>query len=289
MDSRRSATRCQYDGGWSASLRAPRQAGPLFSGPSRCGSTIPSERCGCCSNRRASSASSTQDLTGRVLDGLGRVGLTTLAGRSGARSSSCALSSSTTAGSGAVDRQLPGLDGVRAPGTRARRRRHVRTWVRRAVGFVLARQNSDGGWGELPDSTGTRRWPAAARACRRSPASCDRVDRTPGEGSSEAVVRGTHTSRPPARRRHLAARGLAPGDRPAGHLYILAERPSSTRSRRSPAGSRAPIHRLGTNPRDSERSPRRSATPGRELGAATASHMRSVSNACCPMNSQAEA
>ena len=64
------------------------------------------------------------------------------------------------------------------------------SWVRRAVAFVLERQNDDGGWGELGE---LYRVPALARprpGCRRrSPAWCYRLIDA-GEASSDAVRRG---------------------------------------------------------------------------------------------------
>ena len=98
---------------------------------------------------------STEDLTGRVLDGLGRIGLTTQSpavqraveflraqqfdhggfwGRwtvNYLASTACVLQGLARVG---VDMSEP--------------------WVRRAVQFATARQNADGGWGELPDSYG---------------------------------------------------------------------------------------------------------------------------------------
>ncbi|MEA2299456.1 MAG: squalene-hopene/tetraprenyl-beta-curcumene cyclase [Solirubrobacteraceae bacterium] len=96
---------------------------------------------------------STEDLTGRVLDGLGRTGMTAseLPIRRAIdflRVQQC--DNGAFWGRWTVN-YLAGtayaLMGLAAVGADL-----SAPWVRRAVGFLLAHQNDDGGWGELPDS-----------------------------------------------------------------------------------------------------------------------------------------
>ena len=96
---------------------------------------------------------STEDLTGRVLDGLGRIGFTAEAGAvcraiGFLRAQQCdnggwwgRWTVNYLAATACV---LMGLARVGADMSEP--------WIRRAVAFVVERQNPDGGWGELADS-----------------------------------------------------------------------------------------------------------------------------------------
>jgi len=144
------------DGGWSAFVHGlpAKRPGPLFSGPVEVSLDDPIGAVRTLLDPpRELGDPSTEDLTGRVLDGLGRVGLTTASpavqraiaflraqqfdhggfwGRwtvNYLASTACVLQGLARVG---VDMSEP--------------------WVRRAVAFVAERQNEDGGWGELPDS-----------------------------------------------------------------------------------------------------------------------------------------
>ena len=182
------------DGGWSAFVHGlpAKRPGPLFSGPVEVSLDDPVAAVRTLLDPpRELGDPSTEDLTGRVLDGLGRVGLTTSspAVRRGIEflraqqfdhggfwgrwtvnylaSTACVLQGLARVG---ADMSEP--------------------WVRRAVGFVLSRQNGDGGWGELPDSY---RDPALAGRGPSMPPLTGLVLTgliDAGEGSSEAVARG---------------------------------------------------------------------------------------------------
>jgi squalene-hopene/tetraprenyl-beta-curcumene cyclase len=144
------------DGGWSAFVHGlpAKRPGPLFTGPVEVSLQDPVAALRTLIDPpRELGDPSTEDLTGRVLDGLGRLGLTTASaavqraidflrtqqfdhggfwGRwtvNYLASTACVLQGLARVG---VDMSEP--------------------WVRRAVRFVLERQNADGGWGELPDS-----------------------------------------------------------------------------------------------------------------------------------------
>jgi squalene-hopene/tetraprenyl-beta-curcumene cyclase len=144
------------DGGWSAFVHGlpAKRPGPLFTGPVEVSLDDPVAAMRTLIDPpRELGDPSTEDLTGRVLDGLGRLGLTTDSPpvRRGIEflraqqfdhggfwgrwtvnylaSTACVLQGLARVG---VDMSEP--------------------WVRRAVGFVLERQNDDGGWGELADS-----------------------------------------------------------------------------------------------------------------------------------------
>ncbi len=146
------------DGGWSAFVHGlpAKRPGPLFSGPVEVSLEDPVAAIRTLIDPpRELGDPSTEDLTGRVLDGLGRIGLTTQSpavqraveflraqqfdhggfwGRwtvNYLASTACVLQGLARVG---VDMSEP--------------------WVRRAVQFATARQNADGGWGELPDSYG---------------------------------------------------------------------------------------------------------------------------------------
>ncbi len=144
------------DGGWSAFVRGlpAKRPGPRFTGPIEVSLQDPVGAARALIDPpRELGDPSTEDLTGRVLDGLGRVGETISSpavrhaieflqaqqfdhggfwGRwtvNYLASTACVLQGLARVG---VDMSEP--------------------WVRRAVGFVLERQNDDGGWGELADS-----------------------------------------------------------------------------------------------------------------------------------------
>jgi squalene-hopene/tetraprenyl-beta-curcumene cyclase len=144
------------DGGWSAFVYGlpAKRPGPLFTGPVEVSLEDPIGAVRTLIDPpRELGDPSTEDLTGRVLDGLGRVGETISSpavrraieflraqqfdhggfwGRwtvNYLASTACVLQGLARVG---VDMSEP--------------------WVRRAVEFVLERQNDDGGWGELADS-----------------------------------------------------------------------------------------------------------------------------------------
>jgi squalene-hopene/tetraprenyl-beta-curcumene cyclase len=182
------------DGGWSAFVHGlpAKRPGPLFSGPVEVSLDDPLAAVRTLLDPpRELGDPSTEDLTGRVLDGLGRVGLTTSSpavrraieflraqqfdhggfwGRwtvNYLASTACVLQGLARVGS---DMSEP--------------------WVRRAVGFVVERQNGDGGWGELPDSY---RDPALAGRGPSMPPLTGLVLTgliDAGEGSSQSVRRG---------------------------------------------------------------------------------------------------
>ena len=232
------------DGGWSAFVHGlpAKRPGPLFSGPVEVSLEDPVAAIRTLIDPpRELGDPSTEDLTGRVLDGLGRIGLTTSRRRFGARSSSCAPSSSTTAGSGALDGQLSGLDRLCAPGPRARRRRHVRAVGPAGRRLRLPRQNADGGWGELPDSY---RDPALAGRGPSMPPLTGLVLTgliDSGEGASPPSRAGSRTcsssSTPTGAGRTTT--GSRRSCRPTPSTS-WPRRPSTIRPRRSPATSRPP-------------------------------------------------
>ncbi len=134
---------------------------------------------------------STEDLTGRVLDGLGRIGYTAEAPE--VRRAIVFLRAQQCDSGGFWGRWtvnylaatacvLMGLARVRA--------NLSEPWVRRAVAFVVECQNADGGWGEGPDSY---RDSAFAGVGPSMPPLTGLVLTgliDAGEGSSEAVARG---------------------------------------------------------------------------------------------------
>jgi squalene-hopene/tetraprenyl-beta-curcumene cyclase len=182
------------DGGWSAFVHGlpAKRPGPLFGAPVEVslGDPIAAVRT-LLDPPRELGDPSTEDLTGRVLDGLGRIGLSTSSPAVGRAieflraqqfdhggfwgrwtvnylaSTACVLEGLARVG---VDMSEP--------------------WVRRAVGFVVERQNGDGGWGELPDSY---REPALAGRGPSMPPLTGLVLTgliDAGEASSDAVTRG---------------------------------------------------------------------------------------------------
>jgi squalene-hopene/tetraprenyl-beta-curcumene cyclase len=182
------------DGGWSAFVRGlpAKRPGPLFSGPVEVSLDDPVAAMRTLLDPpRELGDPSTEDLTGRVLDGLGRVGLTTSS--PAVRRAIEFLRSQQFDHGGFWGRWtvnylastacvLQGLARVGADMSEA--------WVRSAVGFVISRQNGDGGWGELPDSY---RDPALAGRGPSMPPLTGLVLTgliDAGEGSSGAVGRG---------------------------------------------------------------------------------------------------
>ncbi|HUJ35472.1 MAG TPA: prenyltransferase/squalene oxidase repeat-containing protein [Solirubrobacteraceae bacterium] len=182
------------DGGWSAFVHGlpAKRPGPLFSGPVGVSLDDPIGAVRTLLDPpRELGDPSTEDLTGRVLDGLGRVGLTTSS--PAVRRAIAFLRAQQFEHGGFWGRWTVNylastacaLQGLARVGADMSER-----WVRRAVEFVLSRQNGDGGWGELPDSY-------------RDPALAGRGPSMPpltglvltglidgGEGSSAAVARG---------------------------------------------------------------------------------------------------
>jgi squalene-hopene/tetraprenyl-beta-curcumene cyclase len=144
------------DGGWSAFVHGlpAKRPGPLFTGPVEVSLDDPVGALRTLLDPpRELGDPSTEDLSGRVLDGLGRIGLTTASpavqrameflkaqqfehGGFWARWTVNYLASTACV--------LQGLARVGADLSEP--------WVRRAVGFLTDHQNADGGWGELPDS-----------------------------------------------------------------------------------------------------------------------------------------
>jgi squalene-hopene/tetraprenyl-beta-curcumene cyclase len=182
------------DGGWSAFVHGmpAKRPGPLFSGPVEVSLEDPIGAVRTLLDPpRELGDPSTEDLTGRVLDGLGRVGLTT-ASPAVARAIEFLRVQQFDHGGfwgrwtvnylASTACVLQGLARVGADMTEP--------WVRHAVRFVLERQNADGGWGELPDSY---RDPAlAGRGPSMAPLTglvlTGLIDA--GDGSSDAVARG---------------------------------------------------------------------------------------------------
>jgi squalene-hopene/tetraprenyl-beta-curcumene cyclase len=182
------------DGGWSAFVHGlpAKRPGPLFSGPVEVSLDDPVAALRTLLDPpRELGDPSTEDLTGRVLDGLGRIGLTT-ASPSVRRAIEFLRAQQFDHGGfwgrwtvnylASTACVLQGLARVGADTSEP--------WVRRAVGFVLSRQNDDGGWGEVPDSY---REPALAGRGPSMPPLTGLVLTgliDAGEGSSDAVARG---------------------------------------------------------------------------------------------------
>ncbi len=144
------------DGGWSAFVYGlpAKRPGPLFSGPVEVSLEDPVGAVRTLLDPpRELGDPSTEDLTGRVLDGLGRLGLTTASPAVGRAIDFLRAQQFDHGGFwgrwtvnylASTACVLQGLARVGADMSEP--------WVRHAVRFVLERQNGDGGWGELPDS-----------------------------------------------------------------------------------------------------------------------------------------
>jgi squalene-hopene/tetraprenyl-beta-curcumene cyclase len=144
------------DGGWSAFVHGlpAKRPGPLFASPVEVSLDDPVAALRTLLDPpRELGDPSTEDLTGRVLDGLGRIGLT--AQSPAVRNAIEFMRAQQFDHGGFWGRWtvnylastacvLQGLARVGADLSEP--------WVRRAVGFLTGRQNPDGGWGELPDS-----------------------------------------------------------------------------------------------------------------------------------------
>jgi squalene-hopene/tetraprenyl-beta-curcumene cyclase len=144
------------DGGWSAFVHGlpAKRPGPLFTGPVEVSMEDPVGALRTLLDPpRELGDPSTEDLSGRVLDGLGRIGLTIES--PAVRRAIDFLKAQQFDHGGFWGRWtvnylastacvLQGLARVRAD--------LGEPWVRRAVGFLTERQNADGGWGELPES-----------------------------------------------------------------------------------------------------------------------------------------
>ncbi len=182
------------DGGWSAFVHGlpAKRPGPLFTGPVEVSLDDPVAAVRTLVDPpRELGDPSTEDLTGRVLDGLGRTGLT-MSSPAVQRAIDFLRAQQFNHGGfwgrwtvnylASTACVLGGLARVGADMSEL--------WVRRAVGFVAERQNEDGGWGELPDSY---RDPALAGRGQSMPPLTGLVLSgliDAGEGSSDAVARG---------------------------------------------------------------------------------------------------
>ncbi|HEY4825377.1 MAG TPA: prenyltransferase/squalene oxidase repeat-containing protein [Solirubrobacteraceae bacterium] len=182
------------DGGWSAFVHGlpAKRPGPLFSGPVEVSLEDPVGALRTLIDPpRELGDPSTEDLTGRVLDGLGRLGLTTTSPAVGSAIEFLRAQQFDHGGFwgrwtvnylASTACVLQGLARVGVDMSEA--------WVRRAVGFILERQNDDGGWGELADSY---RDPALAGRGPSMPPLTGLVLTgliDAGETSSEGVLRG---------------------------------------------------------------------------------------------------
>ncbi len=151
------------DGGWSAFVHGlpAKRPGPLFAAPVEVSLQDPlaAVRTLLVPPRELGDPS-TEDLTGRVLDGLGRVGLTTSS--PAVRRATEFLRTQQFEHGGFWGRWTVNylastacvLQGLARVGADMSER-----WIRRAVEFLVEHQNDDGGWGELP---GSYRDPASA-------------------------------------------------------------------------------------------------------------------------------
>ena len=182
------------DGGWSAFVYGlpAKRPGPLFTGPVEVSLDDPLAAVRMLLDPpRELGDPSTEDLTGRVLDGLGCVGLTISS--PAVRRAIEFLAAQQFDHGGFWGRWtvnylastacvLQGLARVGADMSEP--------WIRRAVSFVVDRQNEGGGWGELPDSY--RDPSLAGRGPSMPPLTglvlAGLIDA--GEGSSDAVARG---------------------------------------------------------------------------------------------------
>jgi squalene-hopene/tetraprenyl-beta-curcumene cyclase len=134
---------------------------------------------------------STEDLTGRILDALGRLGFT--AADPAPRRAIEFLRAQQCDNGGfwgrwtvnylaATSCVLMGLAAVRADLSEP--------WVRRAVDFVLEHQNPDGGWGEGADSYRDPRFAGVGPSVPPLTGLVVTALIDAGEGDSEAVARG---------------------------------------------------------------------------------------------------
>jgi len=182
------------DGGWSAFVYGlpPKRPGPLFTGPVEVSLDDPVGALRTLFDPpRELGDPSTEDLSGRVLDGLGRIGLTVES--PAVRRAIDFLRAQQFDHGGFWGRWtvnylastacvLQGLARVGADLSEP--------WVRRAVGFLAERQNPDGGWGELPESYADPT--LAGRGPSMPPLTglvlIGLIDA--GEGASAAVARG---------------------------------------------------------------------------------------------------
>ncbi len=182
------------DGGWSAFVHGlpAKRRGPLFTGPVEVSLDDPVAALHTLIDPpRELGDPSTEDLTGRVLDGLGRIGLSTTS--PAVRRAIEFLRAQQLDHGGFWGRWtvnylastacvLQGLARVRTDMSEP--------WVGRAVGFLTERQNDDGGWGELP---GSYRDPALAGRGPSMPPLTGLVLTgliDAGEANSGAVARG---------------------------------------------------------------------------------------------------
>jgi squalene-hopene/tetraprenyl-beta-curcumene cyclase len=182
------------DGGWSAFVYGlpAKRPGPLFSGPVEVSMDDPAGAVRTLMDPpRELGDPSTEDLTGRVLDGLGRLGLTT--SDPAVQRAIAFLRAQQFDHGGFWGRWTVNylastacvLQGLARVGA------HMsEPWIRRAVAFVLEHQNEDGGWGELPESYSD---PAMAGRGPSMPPLTGLVLTgliDAGEGSSQGVARG---------------------------------------------------------------------------------------------------
>ncbi len=182
------------DGGWSAFVHGlpAKRPGPLFTGPVEVSIEDPIGALRTLIDPpRELGDPSTEDLTGRVLDGLGRIGLTTAS--PAVRRAIDFLRAQQFDHGGFWGRWTVNylastacvLQGLARVGAEL-----SEPWVRRAVGFLTERQNADGGWGELPDSY--RDPTLAGRGPSMPPLTglvlTGLIDA--GDGASDAVARG---------------------------------------------------------------------------------------------------
>ena len=182
------------DGGWSAFVHGlpGKRPGPLFTGPVEISLDDPIAALRTLIDPpRELGDPSTEDLTGRVLDGLGRTGVNVQAPAVQRAIEFLRVQQFDHGGFwgrwtvnylAATACVLQGLARVGAEMSEP--------WIRRAVGFLVERQNPDGGWGELPDSY--RDPTRAGRGPSMPPLTglvlTGLIDA--GEGPSDAVARG---------------------------------------------------------------------------------------------------
>jgi squalene-hopene/tetraprenyl-beta-curcumene cyclase len=182
------------DGGWSAFVHGlpAKRPGPLFTGAVKVSLEDPLAALRTLLDPpRELGDPSTEDLSGRVLDGLGRIGLTVES--PAVRRAMGFLKAQQFDHGGFWGRWTVNylastacvLQGLARVGADLHE-----PWVRRAVAFLTERQNADGGWGELPDSYADPT--LAGRGPSMPPLTglvlTGLIDA--GEGASPAVARG---------------------------------------------------------------------------------------------------